>query len=181
MRPGQPTKLEGDAPSAEAESTNALGITEQRSTDIDAMFAANAPGLLHKAMEMAYGGNVSVLRFCLSEALARGQRRASEFQLTAPLDSVEGLAKNSEAVIAAHCAGKLTFEQAAGIQALLSSHLNMLSKASSGPGTGDGSSSPSTATAADFLEPMLALQKTIGFRSKVLDVLERNATPASKE
>jgi hypothetical protein len=166
-----------DVEPADAGAAVARAVRGNNDADIDALLAASAPGLLHKAIEMAHEGNGPALRLLLPEALAREQRRASAFHLPAALDTFEGLAKNSEAVIAAHCLGQLSYERAAGIHAFLLAHQKLVARSNPGETSDQGEK---LASPDDFLEPMLALER-VGFRSKVLDSLKLTSTPTSQE
>jgi hypothetical protein len=134
----------------------------------DAILAAAAPGLLHKAIDMAHEGNVAALQLSVKAALLSEQRRASQFHLPAPLGTLEGLAANSEAVIAAYSRGELTFEKAARIQAMLAAHRKFVV-----PADKAAEDSEISGTAEDFLEPMRSLERATGFESKALEELKR--------
>jgi hypothetical protein len=145
----------------------------QHRPEVDAIFAANASGLVLKAIEAAYSGEVPVLLQCVKEVLAREQSRIN-FQLPATFKTIEGVIENSEAVIVAHLAGKLTFEQAKNIHALLSTHRQFVSAAEKKPSnqTETTAGSPE-AQLEDLMEPMRALAKVTGRKSKMLEILEQ--------
>jgi hypothetical protein len=166
---------------APAGSEDAREARRTKLPNIEAILAANAAGLLHKAIEQAHAGNGSALRLTLQEALTQAQKRASEFELPASLETTEGIVKNSEAVIVAHGRGRLSFERAAGIQALLFTHQKLiLTRDGKTPEQGDVSLIPS-GSMEDFLEPLQAVHTAIGYKSKALEVLERGPAPASQE
>jgi hypothetical protein len=155
-------------------------VSQHRPEDLDAIFAANASGLVLKAIEAAYAGEVPVLLQCLKEVLAREQSRIS-FQLPATLKTIEGLNENSSAVVVAHCAGKLTLEQAKGIQALLSTHRQFVSAAEKKPSNQTETTPESPeAQLEDFVEPMRAFEKATGHKSKMLEFVERQTAGAQR-
>jgi hypothetical protein len=148
-------------------------VRQIRPEDLDAIFAANGSGIVLKAIEEAYAGKVPVLLQCLKEVLAREQSRVN-FQLPATLETVEGLIENSRAVIVAHCAGKLTFEQASGIQALLSTHRQFVSAADKKTSNQTETTSESSGShIEDFMEPIRALAMVTGHKNKMLEIVER--------
>jgi hypothetical protein len=152
-----------------AETATALArAARSNQNDSDAILAAAAPGLLHKVIEMAYGGSVAALQLSVKAAMASEQRRASQFDLPAPLGTFEGLAENSEAVVTAYSRGELTFEKAARIQAMLAAHRKFVV-----PGDKAAEDSEISGTAEDFLEPMRSLERATGFESKALEELKR--------
>lgn len=154
-------------------------VSQHRPEDLDAIFAANASGLVLKAIETAYAGAVPVLLQCLKQVLAREHSRIN-FQLPATLETIEGLEENSRAVIVAHCAGKLTFEQASGIQALLSAHGQFVSAAEKKTSSRTETTPESDARLEDFVEPMRALEKVSGHKSKMLEIVERQTAGAQR-
>jgi hypothetical protein len=156
-------------PARSAETGPALaGAARSNKADSDAILAAAMPALLHKAIDMAYDGNVAALQMSVKAALVSEQRRASQFDLPAPLGTFEGLAENSEAVVAAFSRGELTFEKAARIQAMLAAHRKFVV-----PGDKAAEDSEISGTAEDFLEPMRSLERATGFESKALEELKR--------
>jgi len=87
-----------------------------RRDDLRALFAAKAPELVQKVLELALAGDTTMLRLCVDRIVPSLRPTDSPITIVLPGGS---LAENGQAVVDALAAGKLTTDQANAVMGVI--------------------------------------------------------------
>jgi hypothetical protein len=101
--------------------------TKNRATVVaQALVANEAAALVHKAIELANAGDVSMLRFFLARILPR--ERPVHVDIP-PLEGVSDAVQATRAIVEAACAGRIVPAEAASLANVISAHVQTLNLA----------------------------------------------------